>query len=86
MAEVKIYSSRFCGYCTRAKRLLETKGIDYIEIAVDMDPDKRKEMVELAGRTSVPQIFIGEEHVGGCDDLYELEYAGQLDERLGIAS
>ena len=86
MAEVKIYSSRFCGYCTRAKMLLERKGIEYIEIPVDMDPEKRKEMVQLAGRTSVPQIFIGEVHIGGCDDLYELEHAGQLDERLGIAS
>lgn len=84
MTEVKIYSSRFCGYCTRAKRLFEQKGIEYTDIAVDMDPEKRREMIELAGRTSVPQIFIGNEHIGGCDDLYELERAGQLDERLGI--
>jgi len=84
MAEVKIYSSRFCGYCTRAKMLLEKKGVDYVDIAVDRDPAMRHEMIQLAGRTSVPQIFIRGEHVGGCDDLYELEYSGQLDERLGI--
>ena len=84
MNNVTIYSSRFCGYCTRAKMLLDKKGVDYTEIAVDMDPEKRREMEQLAGRTSVPQIFIGDEHVGGCDELYALEHAGQLDERLGL--
>lgn len=86
MAEVTIYSSRFCGYCTRAKMLLDKKGVSYTEIGVDMDPVKRREMEQLAGRTSVPQIFINDQHVGGCDDLYALEHAGQLDERLGLGS
>jgi glutaredoxin 3 len=86
MTDIKIYSSRFCGYCTRAKMLLEKKGVEYTEIGVDMDPVKRREMEALAGRTSVPQIFINNEHVGGCDDLYALEHAGQLDERLGLTS
>ena len=85
MPEVIIYCSRFCGYCTRAKMLLEKKGVDYTDISVDMKPAVRKEMVELAsGRTSVPQIFIGDHHVGGCDDLYALENEGKLDTLLGL--
>ena len=67
--------------------LLENKGIDYNEISVDGEPEKREEMVKRSnGVTSVPQIFIGGEHVGGCDDLYALESQGLLDEKLGIAS
>ena len=85
MNQVKIYSSRFCGYCTRAKMLLEKKGVDFIEMSVDQNPQLREEMIQLAGRTSVPQIFIGDDHVGGCDDLYALDKQGELDKRLGIA-
>jgi len=84
MPEVKIYSSRFCGYCTRAKMLLDKKGITFIEMSVDQDPQLREEMIQRAGRTSVPQIFIGEDHVGGCDDLYAMDVQGELDKRLGI--
>lgn len=85
MPDVKVYCSRFCGYCTRAKLLLEKKGVEYEEVSVDMNPGKRQEMVKLAGgRTSVPQIFIGEHHVGGCDDLYALENEGKLDTLLGL--
>ena len=84
---VEIYCSDFCGYCHRAKMLLENKGIDYNEISVDGEPEKREEMVKRSnGVTSVPQIFIGGEHVGGCDDIYALESQGLLDEKLGIAS
>ncbi len=86
MSEVKIYSTRFCGYCTRAKTLLEKKGVEFIEMPVDRDPQLREEMIQLAGRTSVPQIFIGEDHVGGCDDLYALEFEGELDKRLGLVN
>jgi len=65
--------------------LLEQKGIEYNEILVDVDSDRRREMMKLSGRTSVPQIFFGEEHIGGCDDLYHLEAQGELDEKLGLA-
>jgi glutaredoxin 3 len=65
--------------------LLEEKGVEYNEIRVDVDTDRRKEMIELSGRTSVPQIFIDDDHVGGCDDLYHLEAQGGLDEKLGLA-
>ncbi len=84
---VEIYCSQFCGYCHRAKMLLENKGIEYNEISVDNNMDKRQEMVNRsAGVTSVPQIFIEDEHVGGCDDLYALETQGLLDEKLGLTA
>jgi glutaredoxin 3 len=81
--KVTMYSSPFCGYCAAAKRLLDKKGVAYDEIDVVFDPDRRKEMVELSGRTTVPQIFIGETHVGGFDDLSALESRGELDALLG---
>ena len=84
MPKVEIYSSQFCGYCSRAKRLLAQKGVDYIDYDVFEDPDKRAEMVQRAGgRMTVPQIFIDGKHVGGSDDLYALEGAGRLDPLLG---
>ena len=80
MAQIEIYTTPFCGYCRLAKRLLDQKGVSYAETDVSMDPAERMAMVERAGgRRSVPQIFIGETHVGGCDDLYALERAGRLD-------
>lgn len=83
MAHVIIYSSDYCPYCIRAKGLLKAKGInDYEEIVVDGKPDLRARMTEITGRTSVPQIFIGERHVGGCDDLHALEARGDLDALL----
>ncbi|VAW91752.1 hypothetical protein MNBD_GAMMA21-2779 [hydrothermal vent metagenome] len=85
MANVVMYCTRFCPYCVRAKDLLEHKGIEYDEISVDSDRVKRQEMMQLSGRTSVPQIFIGEDHIGGCDDLYALDAAGGLDTKLGLA-
>jgi glutaredoxin 3 len=83
MAEVVIYTSAFCGYCARAKRLLREKGVEFNEIGVDMDAAKRQEMRERSGgRHTVPQIFIGERHIGGCDDLHDLDARGELDKLL----
>ena len=87
MSDVEIYSSMFCPFCTRAKRLLDGKGVEYTEIDVDFDREKRQEMVQRAGgRTSVPQIFIDGQHIGGSDDLAALDGEGKLDPLLGIAS
>ncbi|MBX6426782.1 MAG: glutaredoxin 3 [Variibacter sp.] len=83
MPPIEIYTTRWCGYCRAAKALLDRKGVPFIEIDVELDPARRREMMERArGRSTVPQIFIGETHVGGCDDLHELERAGKLDELL----
>lgn len=79
MPAVVIYSSDYCPYCMRAKQLLSRKGVAFSEIKVDGEPQLRAEMSRKAGRTSVPQIWIGDTHVGGCDDLYALERAGELD-------
>jgi len=85
MPKVIMYSTRFCPYCVRARMLLEKKGVEFTDIRVDSKPQLRDEMITRAGgRSSVPQIFIDEEHVGGCDDLYELELEGQLDKKLGL--
>jgi len=79
LAHVRIYSSDYCPYCSRAKALLQARGVtDYEEIVVDGKPDVRAQMARLAGRTSVPQIFIGDQHVGGCDDLHALDRNGGL--------
>ena len=82
MLDVVIYSSDYCPYCMRAKQLLSNKGVAFNELKVDGQPALRAEMVRKAGRTSVPQIWIGSTHVGGCDDLYALERAGKLDALL----
>ena len=84
MSEPKVvmYLTGWCPYCTRAKQLLERKGVDFEEIDVDARPEARKEMTARSGRSSVPQIFIGATHVGGCDDLHELEASGRLDTLL----
>ncbi len=80
MAKVKIYTTPICPYCVRAKSLLKRKGVQFEEVDVFIDPDAREEMETLArGRQTVPQIFIGERHVGGCDDLIALDRAGELD-------
>ncbi|HEX4762213.1 MAG TPA: glutaredoxin 3 [Sphingomicrobium sp.] len=80
MAIVEIYTKTFCPYCWRAKHLLDSKGIGYREISVDLGGERRAEMIERAGgRTTVPQIFIGDRHIGGCDDLVALERDGRLD-------
>ncbi len=77
--QIVMYESRLCGFCSAAKRLLSQKGWEFETITVDGQPDVRSKMIELTGRTSVPQIFIGETHVGGFDDLAELEQNGELD-------
>lgn len=83
MADITIYTTMLCPYCYRAKGLLDQKGASYTEIDVGMDADKRQEMTQRAhGRRTVPQIFIGDTHVGGCDDLFALEAAGKLDAML----
>lgn len=83
MSKIKIYTTPICPYCVRAKALLRKKGAPFEEVDVFMDADARAEMEDKAnGRRSVPQIFIGEKHVGGCDDLYALESQGQLDPLL----
>jgi glutaredoxin 3 len=84
MAKIEIYTTMFCGYCARAKRLLESKGVAYTEISVDMDAEGRRIMVQRAGgRSTVPQIFIDDAHVGGSDELAALDRAGRLDPLLG---
>ena len=82
MQPVVIYSSDWCPFCTRAKQLLARKSVAFDEINVDGKPDLRAEMARKAKQTSVPQIWIGDTHVGGCDDLYALERAGKLDALL----
>jgi glutaredoxin 3 len=84
MAETRIvmYSTDWCPYCTRARGLLESKGVAYEVIDIDEHPEARAEMMARSGRRSVPQIFIGDTHVGGCDDLYALDAAGGLDPLL----
>ena len=82
MSDVIVYSSDYCPYCSRAKHLLASKGVAFEEIKVDGKPQLRAEMTKKAGRTSVPQIWIGAKHIGGCDDLYALERAGKLDALL----
>jgi len=77
-----MYSTRFCPYCVRARFLLDSKNVPYTDIRVDARPDLRREMTEKSGRHTVPQIWVGERHVGGYDDLARLERLGQLDQLL----
>jgi len=84
MPSVEIYTSPLCGYCHAAKRLLRDKGVAFAEIDLAREPGRRAEMLaRSAGRHTVPQIFVGSVHVGGCDDLYALDRAGRLDALLG---
>lgn len=86
MATVEIYTTPFCPYCTRAKRLLDRKGVAFTEIDVWQEPGRRGEMVERAdGRRTVPQVFIGGRGVGGSDELHALDAAGRLDGLLAAA-
>ena len=83
MPHIKVFTAMLCPYCTMAKRLLSEKGVEFEEIDVTMDAPKRAEMTELAGGSrTVPQIFIGERHIGGFDDLSALDRAGELDPLL----
>ncbi|NNK15370.1 MAG: glutaredoxin 3 [Sulfitobacter sp.] len=83
MKPVEIYTSPLCGFCHAAKRLLNSKGVKFSEVDVWAEPDRKAEMIERAnGGRTVPQIFIGDTHVGGCDELHALERAGKLDALL----
>lgn len=78
-AQVRMYTSAVCPYCQRAERLLKERGVQDIEkIRIDLDPAQKEKMMTETGRRTVPQIYIGSTHVGGCDDLYELDRAGKL--------
>ena len=83
MSKVVMYSTAVCPFCVRAEQLLTRKGVTDIEkVRVDVQPDRREEMMQKTGRRTVPQIYIGETHVGGCDELYDLERQGKLDALL----
>ncbi len=82
MKPVTVYSTRICPYCVRAKALLDSKHVPYTEVLVDVDLDRRTEMMQKSGQRTVPQIFVGETHVGGCDELYALDRQGKLDTLL----
>jgi len=87
MAGITIYTTSTCPYCTRAKALLASKGVNYSEIDVGVDSALRAEMTRRAGgRRTVPQIFFGSRHVGGCDDLVALARSGELDRLLGVGA
>ena len=86
MPKILIYTANLCPYCTMAKRLFDTKGVSYEEINVDTDFKLRQEMMQKTKRRTVPQIYIGDLHVGGFDDLYALETANKLDELLNSAN
>lgn len=82
---VTLYTTRYCPYCIRARKLLDQKGAAYTDIAVDQDQQMRREMTARSGRNTVPQIWIGEQHIGGFDDMFLLERQGRLDELLARA-
>ncbi|MCQ8185249.1 glutaredoxin 3 [Parvularcula maris] len=83
MPKVEIYTKVMCPYCVRAKALLDQKGVTYEEIIAASDPERKQEMMQRSGgRATYPQIFIGDEHIGGCDDLLSLERRGKLDAKL----
>ena len=84
MAEIEIYTPPFCGFCHAAKKLLEKKGVAYTEIDVKMKSDKRREMTERSGKSSVPQIFVDGEHLGDCMEIMEMDADDELAARLGL--
>jgi glutaredoxin 3 len=82
MADILMYSTEYCPYCMRARQLLEAKGVVYTDIRIDEHPEKRDEMIAKSNQRTVPQIFINDNSIGGCDDLYALDQTGQLDKLL----
>ena len=82
MAKIEMYTKATCPFCHRAKALLQSKGAAFTEIAIDRHPEKREEMIARSGRTTVPQIFIDAQHIGGCDDLHALDARNGLDSLL----
>jgi glutaredoxin 3 len=85
VAKIKMYTTRFCPFCVMAKRLLAAKGVSLEEVNVESDPVQRQEMMTRTGRRTVPQIFIGDRHIGGYEDIAELDHKGQLDPLLADA-
>ena len=85
MAKVEIYTTPICPYCHRAKALLDKKGVEYIEIDVMRDRAKRQEMQDRGGAHTVPQIFIDDKSIGGCDEMFELDFDDELDPMLGLS-
>ncbi|MDO9598259.1 MAG: glutaredoxin 3 [Azoarcus sp.] len=86
-AAVRMYTSNYCPYCARAEQLLRARGVTEInKIRIDLDPEQRDQMMQATGRRTVPQIFIGDYHVGGCDDLYALDQKGELVPLLGLTA
>ena len=86
MSEVTIYTKPYCPYCVRALDLLEKKGVAFTEIEAAFDPEKRQEMMQRSGRATFPQIFVGDRHIGGCDDMMALDREGKLDPLLRDAA
>lgn len=82
MADVEMYTKRYCSFCFAAKNLMQQKGVEYKEIPIDDDPQQREQMIERSGRRTVPQIFINGEHIGGFDDLSAVDKKGELDAML----
>lgn len=82
MPQIVLYTKEYCPYCVRAKELLHQKKQKFTEFRIDLHPELRDEMMQKSGRTTVPQIFINSQHIGGCDDLYALEAQGSLDALL----
>ena len=82
MAHVTIYTKPYCPYCIRAVSVLEKKGVEFTEIEAASDPEKRREMLQRSGRSTFPQIFVGDQHIGGCDEMMALEFDGKLDPLL----
>jgi glutaredoxin 3 len=85
MAHITIYTKPYCPYCLRAVALLRKKGAQFTEIEAAFDPEKRREMMQRSGRSTFPQIFIGDRHIGGCDDMLALDREGKLDPLLQAA-
>jgi glutaredoxin 3 len=85
MPQVTIYTKPYCPYCVRAVSLLEKKGVEFTEVDAAFDREKRQEMMQRSGRTTFPQIFIGDHHIGGCDDMMALDRDGKLDPLLKAA-
>jgi glutaredoxin 3 len=87
LAEIEIFTTPFCGFCAQAKKLLQKKGVDFTEINLMRHPGRRKEMLERSnGSTSVPQIFIDGKNIGGCDELFELDFDDELNPLLGLSA
>lgn len=82
---ITIYSSQYCPFCFRAKAIFQQKSVAFEEINVDMDSALKKEMMQKSGQRTVPQIWIGERHIGGCDDLMAIQRSGELDQLLGLS-